>query len=148
MAANFYGGSGTPLTTYVTTTNGTRVFVNGRGDLGRTPALIRSDVLISHELQVAGLKRLRAELNLLNVFNRKVARYQWVWLNRTSPTVSARPASALDLSRVDLSKGYDYQALLAATPDGRAGNYRDPRFGMDEIFDSGMQGYFTIRFLF
>lgn len=148
VAANFYGGSGTPLTTSVTTTNGTRVFVNGRGDLGRTPALIRSDVLISHELQVAGTKRLRAELNLLNVFNRKVARYQWVWLNRTSPNVSTRPASALDLSRVDLSKGYDYQALLAATPDGRAGNYRDPRFGMDEIFDSGLQGYFTIRFLF
>jgi hypothetical protein len=30
-------GSGTPLTTYVTTTNGTRVFAEGRGDMGRTP---------------------------------------------------------------------------------------------------------------
>jgi hypothetical protein len=148
LAANFYGGSGTPLTTYITTTNGTRVFAEGRGDMGRTPALLRTDLLASHELNIGGSKRLRAELNVLNVFNRKVARYKWVWLNRTSPDVRTRPASALDLSRVDLSKGYDYRALLAATPDGRQNNAYDPRYGMEDIFDSGTQGYFTLKFLF
>jgi hypothetical protein len=71
-----------------------------------------------------------------------------VWLNRTSPDVRARPAAALDLSRVDLSKGYDYRALLAATPDGRQNNALDPRYGMEDIFDSGTQGYFTLKFLF
>ena len=148
LAANFYGGSGTPLTTYVTTTNGTRVFVNGRGDMGRTPALMRTDLLVAHDVNMGGNKRLRAEFNVLNLFNRKVARYQWVWLNRTSPDVRARPAAALDLSRVDLSKGYDYNALLAATPDGRANNVRDPRYGMEDIFDAGTQAYFTIKYLF
>jgi hypothetical protein len=148
LAANFYGGSGTPLTTYVTTTNGTRVFVDGRGDMGRTPSLLRTDVLVSHELNVGGGRRLRAELNVLNVFNRQVARYRWVWLNRTSPDVRARPASALDLSRQDLSSGYDYLSLLAATPDGRNNNFRDPRYGMEDIFDTGTQGFFTLKFLF
>jgi hypothetical protein len=93
LSANFYGGSGTPLTTYVTTTNGTRVFAEGRGDMGRTPALLRTDLLASHEISIGGSKRLRAEMNVLNVFNRKVARYKWVWLNRTSPDVRTRPAS-------------------------------------------------------
>ncbi|MBI4885704.1 MAG: TonB-dependent receptor [Acidobacteria bacterium] len=148
LAANFYGGSGTPLTTYVTTTNGTRVFVNGRGDLGRTSALVRTDLLVAHEVNLGGSKRLRAEFNVLNVFNRKVARYQWVWLNRTSPSVGTRPASAIDLSRTDLTKGYDYNALLAATPDGRANNVKDPRFGMDDIFDTGTQSYVTIKYIF
>jgi hypothetical protein len=124
------------------------VFVDGRGDMGRTPALLKTDVLVSHELQVGGGRRLRAELNVLNVFNRQVARYKWVWLNRTSPDVRARPASALDLSRQDLSRGYDYLALLAATPDGRNNNFREPRYGMEDIFDTGTQGYFTLKFLF
>jgi hypothetical protein len=149
VAANFYGGSGTPLTTYVTTTNSTRVFVEGRGDMGRTPALLKTDLLVSHEIKVGDSnKRLRAEFNVLNVFNRKVARYKWVFLNRTSPSVAARPAASIDLSSTDLSKGYDYNALLAATPDGRANNAIDPRYGMEDVFDTGTQGYFTIRFSF
>jgi hypothetical protein len=148
IGGNFYGGSGTPLTTYVTTTNGTRAFVEGRGDLGRTPALLKTDLLVSHELNVGGNKRLRAELNVLNIFNRKVARYQWVWLNRTSPSVSARPSAAIDLSRTDLTQGYDYRALLATTPDGLNNNAIDPRFGMEDIFDAGTQSYFSLKFLF
>ena len=34
VGAFFYGGSGTPITTYVTTANQTNAFVNGRGDHG------------------------------------------------------------------------------------------------------------------
>ena len=49
----FYGGSGTPITTYVNTTNQTQVFVNGRGDMGRTPVLTRTDLLVSHELKLS-----------------------------------------------------------------------------------------------
>ena len=148
VAANFYGGSGTPLTTYVTTTNSTRVFVEGRGDMGRTPALLKTDLLLAHDIPLGGSKRLRAELNVLNVFNRKVARYKWVWLNRTSPDVRTRSASALDLSQTDLSKGYDYRAMLAKTADGLNNNYQDPRYGMEDMFDAGTQGYFTIKFQF
>ena len=38
IAGNFYAGSGTPLSTYAWTINTIPVFVNGRGDLGRTAA--------------------------------------------------------------------------------------------------------------
>src|SRR5205823_1788029 len=112
LALNFFGGSGTPLSTYVATTNGTFVFVNGRGDMGRTPALMRTDLLAAQEFSLRGAKRLRAEFNVLNLFNRQAARFEWPWYNRTSPDVRARPSSAIDLSTVNLSKGYDYKALI------------------------------------
>ena len=32
VGAFFYGGSGTPISTYVTSTNGADIFVEGRGD--------------------------------------------------------------------------------------------------------------------
>ena len=48
FGANFYGGSGTPLTTYVVTANQTNVFVEGRGDMGRTG---RAD---AHRLPASG----------------------------------------------------------------------------------------------
>ena len=37
VGAFFYGGSGTPMTTYVNTVNQIAAFVEGRGDMGRTP---------------------------------------------------------------------------------------------------------------
>lgn len=148
LAMNFYGASGTPVSTYAVTTNGTFVFVNGRGDLGRTPTLAKADLLAAHEFRIGGDARLRAELNLLNVFNRKVARFRWPWYNRTSPDVRARPSSAIDLTDVDLTKGYDYKALTAATPDGRVGNAVNPLYNMEDILDAGTQGFFTIKFIF
>lgn len=40
----FYAGSATPLTTYVATTNQIPVMVEGRGDMGRTPFLTKTDL--------------------------------------------------------------------------------------------------------
>ena len=39
----------------------------------------------------------------------------------------ARADSAMDLSKVDLAKGYDYNALIHASPSGA--NAFDPRYG-------------------
>jgi outer membrane receptor protein involved in Fe transport len=145
FGVNFYGGSGTPLSTYVVTGNQTNVFVNGRGDMGRTDVLTRTDFLVSHELKLGnGNKRLRLELNLLNAFNQKTSRHEFNFLNRGAG--AARQSSSIDLSSVDLRNGYDYNALINASPDGA--NAYDPRFGKDDLFEPGTQGYFTVRFLF
>ena len=50
------------------------VFVEGRGDMGRTDVLNYTDLLLSHELQPGGTQRVRLELNVLNVFNQKTVR--------------------------------------------------------------------------
>ena len=127
FGVNFYGGSGTPLTTYVVTVNQTNVFVDGRGDMGRTDMLTRTDFLVSHELKLGdGNKRLRLELNLLNAFNQKTSRHQFNFLNRGAgaprPSSADRPAATSTCAT-----GYDYNAHdRRRSPDGA--NAYDPRF--------------------
>jgi hypothetical protein len=144
VGAFFYGGSGTPISTYVTSTNRADMFVEGRGDLGRTDVFTRTDFLLTHELAMAGNKRLRFELNVLNIFNQKTSRHIFNYLNRGAGV--ERGSSLIDLSHTDLTQGYDYNALIRATPDGA--NAYDPRFGMDDLFEPGAQGQFTVKFLF
>ncbi len=144
IGANFYGGSGTPISTYVTSTHSADAFVEGRGDLGRTDMLTRTDLLLTHELAMAGNKRLRFELNVLNVFNQKTSRHIFNYLNRGAGV--ERGSSLIDLSHTDLTQGYDYNALIRATSDGA--NAYDPRFGMDDLFEPGARGQFMVKFLF
>jgi len=144
LGAFFYAASGTPMTTYVNTTNQIPVMVNGRGDMGRTPFLNRTDLLLTHELGLAGTKRLRLEMNVLNVFNQKTGRHLFNSLNKGAG--APRQSSAIDLSHTDLARGYDYNALINASPD-RA-NALDVRYGMEDLFDAGTQGQFTVKFLF
>ena len=113
IGAFVYVGSGTPMTTYVNSVNQTELFVEGRGDMGRTPMFSKTDLLVSHEMAMAGNKRLRLELNVLNLFNQKTARHVFNYLNRGAG--AARASSAIDLHDVDLYKGYDYNAMIRAT---------------------------------
>ncbi len=145
IGAFFYGASGTPLSTYVTSTNGADLFVEGRGDMGRTDVLTRTDLRLSHEVGLMGTKRLRFELNVLNVFNQKTSRHVFNFLNKGG-IVPDRSSSFIDLSHTDLTQGYDYNALIRATTDGA--NAYDVRYGMDDLFEAGTRGYFTVKFLF
>ncbi len=144
VGAFVYVGSGTPVTTYVNSVNQTELFVEGRGDMGRTPVFSKTDLLLSHELPMAGNKRLRLELNVLNVFNQKTARHIFNFLNRGAGT--PRASSAINLANVDLYQGYDYNAMIRATSDGA--NALDPRYGMADLFEPGTQGQVSVKFLF
>ena len=144
IGAFFYGASGTPISTYVNTVNQIPVFVNGRGDMGRTPALTRTDLLLTHELAMSTAKRLRFEFNVINLFNQKTARH--IFNNLNLGAGGPRASSAIDLSHTDLFQGYDYNALIRSTPDGA--NAYDVRYGMADLFDDGTQARFTVKFLF
>jgi hypothetical protein len=140
----FYGASGTPQSTYVNTVNQIPLFVEGRGDMGRSPVLTRTDLLATHELTLPGTKRLRFELNVVNLFNQKTTRHIFNSVNKGAG--AARGSSAIDLHNTDLTKGYDYNALIKASPDGN--NAYDVRYGMADLFDDGTQARFTMKFLF
>jgi hypothetical protein len=143
----FYGGSGTPLSTFVNTLNQVEVFVNGRGDLGRTPVRTQTDFLLSHTINVTESKKVTFEFNAINLFNQKTATYRFTDLNRGY--VYPRQSSAIDLSGVDLSKGYDYMALINGTADAKLPvGALDPRFGMDDLFNPGFSGRLGVRFTF
>jgi hypothetical protein len=140
----FYGASGTPISTYVVTANQIPVFVNGRGDMGRTPVLTRTDLLVSHEFNMLASRRIRLELNVINLFNQKTATHIFNYLNKGAGL--ARGDSAIDLSHTDLSQGYDYNALILESPSG-AEAY-DPRYGMADLFQPGTQAYMSVKFIF
>jgi hypothetical protein len=155
VGLNFYGGSGTPISQIVQTTSNVPVFVEGRGNLGRTDALTQTDLLVSHELRLGGGdKRLRFEFNGLNIFNQRQARHVFDTVNRIGANGRRLVSSAIDLTRTDLQVGYDYNALLAASPDaskpaGTPGaGYQDPRYQAPDMWNPGFDGRFTIRFLF
>jgi hypothetical protein len=140
----FYGGSGTPVSTLVATDNGIPVLVNGRGDRGRTPFLTQTDFMVAHEIKMGddGNKRLRFEFNMINLFNQKTARHIYDYTNR-----ERNGSAGMALSGVDLTKGYDYNALLGQSPLGLPGALA-PQFGMEDIFNDGFRGRFGIKFIF
>ncbi|HMV49723.1 MAG TPA: TonB-dependent receptor [Blastocatellia bacterium] len=59
--------SGTPLTSTVGFI--VPVFYNGRGDLGRTPALTQTDFLIAHTVNLSERVKMKFEANVTNLFN-------------------------------------------------------------------------------
>jgi hypothetical protein len=140
-----YVGSGTPLSTYVITINQVPVFVNGRGDLGRTPVLSRTDLLVSHELGLMGSKKLRLELNVQNLFNQKTATHIFNYVNKGAGL--ARGDAAIDLSGIDLRQGYDYNALVRNGTSSGASSF-DPRYGMADLWQQGTQGQVSVKFIF
>jgi hypothetical protein len=131
------------MTTYVTSNHGADIFVNGRGDMGRTPALTRTDLLVTQQVRL-GAKALRFELNVLNVFNQKTTRHLYNYLNRGTGPLSL--SNLVDTSAQDLSQGYDADALIRATPNGAAAY--DPRYGQADLFEDGTRGFVTVKFLF
>jgi len=89
---------------------------------------------------------MRFELNVLNVFNQKTVRHVWNGLNFGSGAGGARQSAAIDLSGTDLTKGYDYNALILKTTDGA--HAYDPRYKNADLFDPGTRAYVTVKFLF
>ena len=142
IGASLYSASGTPLTTVINTINGTQPFVNGRGDLGRTPFLNYTNLVAGHDFKVAEGKHLRLEFNASNLFNQKTARHFWSEVNRG--IASAEP----DLSGIDLAKGYDYAALIAKTPDAARGLALSPLFKQADLFNTGFNGRLLLKFVF
>jgi hypothetical protein len=154
VGLNFMAASGTPVSKSVQSAFRYPILVEGRGSLGRTPVLSQTDLLVSHEFRMPGTRRIRVEFNALNVFNQRTVRHIFDTVNRIGGDGRVLSSSALRLSSINLLNGYDYDALLATTPDAQkpagtpTSGYQDPRYLMGDIFNPGFDGRFTVRFLF
>jgi hypothetical protein len=138
----FRAMSGTPVTTQVWTINGIPVYVEGRGDQGRTPFFTQTDLLVAHNFNLTESKTLRFEFNLDNVFNQKTSMFDFQNYNKEERGAS----SEIDLSAVDLSQGFDWRQAVLDTSDGEFAI--DPRFGKGALFNAGFQGRFLVKFIF
>jgi hypothetical protein len=135
----FRASSGTPVTTQVDSLNQIPIYVNGRGDAGRTPFFSQTDLLVAHEFKVGEGKRVRLEMNVINLFNQKTNVFTFDRYTREEHS----DANGMDLSGVDLSQGFDYQALVAA-----AGSDLDTRYKKASDFNPGIAARFLVKFIF
>jgi hypothetical protein len=113
--------------------------------MGRTPVRSQTDLMVAQELKLTESKKLRFEFNMLNLFNQKTALHIFNCLNKGCQ-VSGLQSSAMNLSNVNLFQGYDYKALILASPDGQKA--LDPRYGMADLFNPGFAGRFGVKFIF
>jgi hypothetical protein len=143
LGVNFRVNSGVPISTYVQDVQNIPLFVNGRGDFGRTPVISNTDLLVSHSIKLGENKRLRFEFNAQNLFNQKTSQYTFPFYNRY------RTRSSGMSMNLDWTKGYDYKALVAASPDAlKTTGALDPRFGKPDNFGPGIACRFGVKFEF
>jgi outer membrane receptor for ferrienterochelin and colicin len=68
VGVNFIAMSGT-LNSSTVTYASVPVYYKGRGDLGRTPTLTQTDLVLTHSIKIKGGARLGLEANISNVFD-------------------------------------------------------------------------------
>jgi hypothetical protein len=85
---------------------------------------------------------LRFEFNMDNLFNQKTSMFLYNRYNREEYAA----ALGIDVSGVDLSKGFDWRALVLDTPEGSW--MLDPRYRQDAMFNPGFAGRFLVKFVF
>ena len=121
--------SGTPLSSTVGFL--VPVFYNGRGDLGRTPALTQTDLLIMHTVNLSERVKMKFEANITNLFNQAAV------LNTDQ---SFNRSGSINISEADFYKGgWDVNKLVNPV-SGAA-----PAKNINYLFPNGYQGIRDVR---
>jgi len=146
VGAFYQLSSGIPKTTTVWTTQSVGFYPEGRADAGREPIFTQTDLMAAHEFKVGGeSKKLRFEMNMINLFNQKRNIYSYRFYNNRLH----RGSTGLNLTGVDLRQAFDWQALMETQAAGRGQIVdQDPRYGMASEFNPGFQARFLVKFIF
>ena len=108
---------------------GVPFFAYGRGDMGRTPTLTRTDLAIMHEFRLAGRYGFEVGLNVLNLLDSETA----VNINNTYSTrnVALATNGSVRLDDATFFNGFDPKAGLTAASlnplYGQENQFQDPR---------------------
>ncbi|MDP3731330.1 MAG: hypothetical protein Q8R34_02445, partial [bacterium] len=132
--------SGTPLSTEAQIISSTPVFVNGRGDMGRTPVFSNTDLKISQDFKVSSARdnlKIRLEAVVGNLFNQRTV------TNKVSNYLHPNDGQIQFDNMADAFKGYDYEALRLEQE-----LRTDPRYGMASGFQSPRSIRIGLHFIF
>jgi hypothetical protein len=116
--------SGTPLSTTISLVGYSPTFINGRGDLGRTPVYSQFDLALQHEFKVPRTEnKIKLDANIINLFDQATVMQttQTPWRDGfqvpASVASATAPAGVLTPRDAYLLKGYDpvglHQLMLA-----------------------------------
>jgi outer membrane receptor protein involved in Fe transport len=96
--------SGTPLQTQMNHLSGIFFFPFGRGDLGRTPMVSQTDLLVQHTLPALGRYRINLSANITNLFDQDTVTRLFTQPYRDN----------INLQFTDFFKGFDPAAYASA----------------------------------
>lgn len=120
--------SGTPLTTEVYAVSSVPIFVNGRGDMGRTPVFSNLDLAVTHEFHIKSDRyRAKVGFEFFNLFNQSTVTDRYVRYTHPNDGQIAFEHEA------DFFKGFDYRKMMAqqgirvAPGYGWASSFQGPR---------------------
>jgi hypothetical protein len=125
--------SGTPLQTQMSEKN-IPFFPFGRNDLGRTPLYHQANLLVQHDIRLAGARRVNVNVNVLNLFDQDIATAYTLTPYRDSFNISDQQFFA----------GFDPVALARATTSIRP----DPRFNLPSAFQTRRSIQLNARYSF
>jgi Carboxypeptidase regulatory-like domain/TonB-dependent Receptor Plug Domain len=129
LGAIFYAASGQPLSSQATIGN-VPVFYKGRGNLGRLPTSMQTDLNIQHGFRLPGHTRAEVEASIINLFDQGIG----------NQIINTPYRDALPISQnTGFFNGVDVDAIAAATTSVR----KDARFRQL----SGFQGARSMRFM-
>jgi hypothetical protein len=137
IGLNEYLASGTPVTREIGIYPGSNLPVQylGRGSDGRTPMFSQTDLYAQHTFSMSGGRSFQISFNVLNLFNQDTTtgRYQTYQQGNNSVTP-------------DEAAFYTGKQTLASLIPTQA--VKDPRFLMDQFFQTPIQARFGVKFLF
>jgi outer membrane receptor protein involved in Fe transport len=150
IGATFNAGSGYLNSTTVTYKS-VPVFVNGRGDLGRSPTLSQTDLNFTHRFRLPRNMRADVQFNIDNLFDQdtstSLATTPWrdalVLPRICAPGEPSIPASSCDMA---FFNGFDTTAAMAArtpTPGRPNATYNKP-----SGFQGARQARVMVKFIF
>ncbi len=137
FGVNQYVASGLPVTREIGIYPGNNLPVTylGRGSDGRTPVYSQTDVQVQHAFNMSNGRSLQVSFNVLNLFNQDTTTGRFSTYQQGNNSVT--PDEALFYA--------GRQTLASLIPTQAV---KDPRFLMDNAFQSPIQARFGIKFLF
>ncbi len=132
IGLNQYIGSGTPNSTQFYY-HGVPFFAYGRGDMGRTPTLKRTDVQVQHGFNVGGRYGLQVGVNVLNLFDHDTA---------------VNVVNDFSTTSVDVTDETFFQGFDPLTRIGNVENNRNPLYGQANQFQDPREVRLFAKFTF
>lgn len=130
LSLSQYIQSGTPRSTELAVV--VPVFINGRNDLGRTPAVTQTDILLAHSFRLSEGKVLKLDANVINLFNQAAPILYQVRINRAGNLSVGAPGSGSVLTDQQFFTGFDPAIYIkdATTPVSATSLPRSPFYNL------------------
>ncbi len=148
LSLSQYIQSGTPRSSELTVV--VPVFFNGRNDLGRTPAVTQTDILVAHSFKLSEGKTLKLDANVINLFNQAAAVRYNVRINRTGNLLVGAPGAGLPLTDQQFFTGFDPSLYIkdASAAVGATSLPRSPFYNLPVEYQGIREIRLGVHFIF